>query len=143
MTSVKKCTIENSYRSDHSPVSLSLCFTEFVKGKPLWKFNNSLLKDIQYIKAINKKIDEVKKQDSLPVYNFENLHNIPENEIQLFINGQLFLDTLLMEIRGQTISYSSFKKKQNDKKEMQLADDILKLEQNLTEDKTQELEKLK
>ena len=48
-----------------------------------------------------------------------------------------------MEIRGQTISYSSFKKKQNDKKEMQLADDILKLEQNLTEDKTQELEKLK
>ena len=143
MTSVKKCTIENSFRSDHSPVSLSLCFTEFVKGKPLWKFNNSLLKDIQYIKAINKKIDEVKKQYSLPVYNFENLHNIPENEIQLFINDQLFLDTLLMEIRGQTISYSSFKKKQNDKKEMQLADGILKLEQNLTDDKTQELEKLK
>ena len=48
-----------------------------------------------------------------------------------------------MEIRRQTISYSSFKKKQNDKKEMQLADDILKLEQNVTEDKTQELEKLK
>ena len=71
------------------------------------------------------------------------MHNIPENEIQLFINDQLFLDTLLMNIRGQTISYSSFKKKQNDKKEMQLADDILKLDQNLTEDKTQELEKLK
>ena len=67
-----------------------------------------LFKDIQYIKAINKKIDEVKKQYSLPVYNFENLHNIPENEIQLFINDQLFLDILLMEIRGQTISYSSF-----------------------------------
>ena len=117
--------------------------TEFVKGKPLWKFNNSLLKDIQYIKAINKKVDEVKKQYNLPVHNFENLHNIPENEIQLFINDQLFLDSLLMEIRGQTISYSSFKKKQNDKKEMQLADDILKLEQNLNEDKTQELEKLK
>ena len=33
LTSVKKCTIENSYRSDHSPVSLSLCFTEFVKMK--------------------------------------------------------------------------------------------------------------
>ena len=48
-----------------------------------------------------------------------------------------------MKIRGQTISYSSFKKKQNDKKEMQLADDILKLEQNPTEDRTQELQKLK
>ena len=58
-----------------------------------------------------------------------------------------------MELRGQTISYSSSKKKQNDKKKtkknktqqqkMQLADDILKLEQNLTENKTKELEKLK
>ena len=45
-----------------------------------------------------------------------------------------------MEIRGQTISYSSYKKKQIDKKEKQLAEDILKLEQNLKEDKTQVLE---
>ena len=48
-----------------------------------------------------------------------------------------------MEIRGQTISHSSYKKKQNDKKEKQLAEDFLKLEQNLTEDKTQALENLK
>ena len=48
------------------------------------------------------------------------------------INDQLFLDALFMEIRGQTISYSSYKKKQNDKKEKQLAEGILKLEQNLT-----------
>ena len=110
---------------------LSLCFTEFIKDKPLWKFNNSLLTDIQYVNTVNKKIDEVKKQYSLPVYNFENLHNIPDSEIQFSINDQLFLDTLLMEIRGQNVSYSSYKKKQTDKKEMQLADKILKLEQNL------------
>ena len=48
-----------------------------------------------------------------------------------------------MEIRGETISYSSNKKKQNDKKETQLAANILKLEQNLKEDNLQELEKLK
>ena len=40
-----------------------------------------------------------------------------------------------MEVRGQTISFSSHRKKQNDKKERQLAEEILKLEQNLTEDK--------
>ena len=67
LTSIKKCKIENSYRSDHSPVTLSLSFTEFIKGKPLWKFNNSLLNDIQYINTINKKIHEVKEQYSLPV----------------------------------------------------------------------------
>ena len=143
LTSIKKCKIENSYRSDHSPVTLSLSFTEFIKGKPLWKFNNSLLNDIQYINTINKKIHEVKEQYSLPVYNTMNLHNIPESDLQLSINDQLFLDTLLMEIRGETISYSSHKKKQNDKKETQLAANILKLEQNLKEDNLQELEKLK
>ena len=44
------------------------------------------------------------------------LHNIPESDLQFSINDQLFLDTLLIEIRGETISYSSHKKKQNDKK---------------------------
>ena len=88
---------------------------------------------MQCINAINKKIDEFKKQYSLPVYDFENLHNIPECKLQFSINDQLFLDTLLMEIRGQSISYSSYKKKQNDKKEKQLAEGILKLEPNLTE----------
>ena len=143
LASVKKCNIENSYRSDHSPVILSLCFNKFIKGKPLWKFNNSLLKEIDYLNAINKKIDEIKQQYSLPIYNYDNLQNIPDSEIQFRINDQLFLDTLLMEIRGQTISYSSYKKKQNDKKEMQLAEKILQLEQNLNEEKMGELEKLK
>ena len=87
---------------------LGLCFNKFIKGKPLWKFNNSLLKDIEYLNIINKKIDEVKLQYSLPVYNFENLQNIPDSDIQLTVNDQLFLDTLLMEIRGQTISYSAY-----------------------------------
>ena len=40
-----------------------------------------------------------------------------------------------MEVRGQTISFSSHRKKQNDKKERQLAEEILKLEQNLTKNK--------
>ena len=126
LTSVKKCKIENSYRSDHSPVLPSICFNKFVKGKPLWKFNNSLLKDIDYLNVINCKIDEVKLQYSLPVYNTENLQNIPDTEIQFTINDQLFFDTLLMEVRGQTISFSSHRKKQNDKKERQLAEEIIK-----------------
>lgn len=143
LASVKKCSIGNSYRSDHSPVLLNLCFTEFIKGKPLWKFNNSLLKDIEYVNIINNKIDEIKNQYRLPVYNLENIDKIPDMEIQFSINDQLFLDVLLMEIRGQTISYSSYKKKTNDKKETQIMEDILKLEQNLTEDKISELDLLK
>ena len=39
-----------SYKSDHSPVVLSLKLDNFTHGKGLWKFNNSLLHDCEYIK---------------------------------------------------------------------------------------------
>ena len=60
---------------------------------------------------------EVKCQYALPVYNLDNLNNIPDNELQFTINDQLFLDTLLMELRRKSISYSCHKKKQHDEKE--------------------------
>ena len=59
---------------------------------------------------MNKKILDVKEQYALPVYNIDEIDNIPNTEIQFNINDQLFLDILLMELRGQSISYASFKK---------------------------------
>ena len=50
-----------------------------------------------------------------------------------FINDQLFLETLLMEIRGETISYSSHKAKTKCQREKTLADEIVYLENNLNE----------
>ena len=38
---------------------------------------------------------------------------IPKSELQFVTNDQLFLETLLMKIRGKTISYSSYKKNLN------------------------------
>ena len=55
MPSVQKVDILPSYRSDHSTVVLSIKINEFKKGSGLWKFNNSLLKDSEYIKTINTK----------------------------------------------------------------------------------------
>ena len=92
-------------------------FTQFIKGKPLWKHNNSLLSDINYLKTMNDKINDVKKQYAVPIYNLENLHEIPNDQIQFTINDQLFLETLLMELRGKSISYSSFVKQENETQE--------------------------
>ena len=61
LSSIDKCVIESSYRSDHSMVALHINFTQFIKGKPLWKHNNSLLSDINYLKTMNDKINDVKK----------------------------------------------------------------------------------
>ena len=45
MHNVNDVEILPSYRSDHLTVILSLRINDFVKGKGLWKFNVSLLKD--------------------------------------------------------------------------------------------------
>ena len=106
---------ENSYRSDHSPVLLSLKINNFVKGTGFWKFNNSLLTDKEYVELI-KKIVEVKAQDACPVYKFENIKSVENTSLCFTISDQLLLDILLTEIRGKTISYSTYKKKENDRK---------------------------
>ena len=43
--------------------------------------------------------------------NIEPGENIPNQDIVFNINDQLFLETLLMMIRGKTIEYSSIRKK--------------------------------
>ena len=60
---------------------------------------------------MNNKIDKVKKQYTLPIYNIDQINNVPDDEIQFVINDQLFLETLLMELRGKSISFSCYKKK--------------------------------
>ena len=47
------------------------------------------------------------------------------------VTDQLLLETILMMIRQETIKYSSYKKKNNEKNEKQLENDIKILEQNV------------
>ena len=143
LPSVENVSIEPSYRSDHSMVLLELKFSQFIKGKGLWKHNNSLLEDLEYLNTINEKITDIKKQYALPVYNLDNINAIPNDEIQFVINDQLFLDTLLMEIRGKSISYASFKKKEKENREATLINEIKTLEDDLTSNNFEQLEQLK
>ena len=150
MTSVKDITFLPSYRSDHSSVVLSLQINEFRKGKGLWKFNTSLLKDKTYIEEVKKCINNVKERYMLPVYNFEYFKdNINDELMEFSISNQLFLEMLLMEIRGKTISYSAYKKKQKIERENILIKSIQNLENStepdlvLIESKKEELENLR
>ena len=125
-------------------IILELSFIQFKKGKPLWKHNNSLLYNKDYLKIINDKIEDIKKkQYALPVYDIENIQNIPDQQIQFIINDQLFLETLLMEIRGKSISYSSYKTKQGEKIEKELIKKIESLEANLSNANLNEVENTK
>lgn len=72
-----------------------------MRGKGLWKFNNSLLYHLEYSNIVKKKILEVKKQYGALVYNFENIHEISNDDLHFTINSQLFLETMLMEIKAK------------------------------------------
>ena len=124
-------------------IILDIAFVQFKKGKPLWKHNNSLLTDKDYLETMSDKIDEVKKQYALPVYNIDQINNIHDDQIQFLINDQLFLETLLMELLGKSISFSSYKKKAADKNEKELISNIESLESNLTDTNLNEIENLK
>ena len=129
MPSVKDIKIIPSYRSDHSSKVLSLEINEFKNSKGLWKFNTSLLQDKTYVEEVKKCINKVKEQYIFPIYNLEFIKNNINNDLLEFtISDQLFLEIILMEIRGKTISYSVYKKKQKQERENNLIKDIENLE---------------
>ena len=83
-----------------------------------------------YLDIINKHRKEIKRQYAIPIYSLEEIENIPDQEIQFTINDQLFLNVLLMELRGKAISYSSYKHKERNKKKY-LIDSITEMKNNL------------
>ena len=140
---VQQSKIESSYRSDHSFVSLLLNLTGLQHGKSYWKHNNSLLLDQEYLKIMNKKITEIKQQYMLPVYDVNQAETIPDEDIQFTINDQLFLEVLLMELRGQSISYASYKNKQKHNREKELINNIGEIEGCINANNMEQLETMK
>lgn len=119
------------YRTDHSAIVLEFSFQNNDRGKGYWKFNNSLLKDKNYIALVKETIDEVK--NTYKTNNIQDNQTTNEN-IKFDINDQLFLETLLMIIRGNTIKYSAFRKKQTYETEKKLENDIKVLEDKVNKD---------
>jgi hypothetical protein len=80
--------IKPSFRSDHSIIRLKLKFVSFDHGKGFWKHNNSFLKDLDYLKEINKIIGKTIIQYAVPIYNYENILDINPSDLPLTINDQ-------------------------------------------------------
>ena len=132
--------IEPGYRTDHSIITLEINLSNTnQRTRTHWKFNNSLLRDDKYIEEIKRMIHNVKAQYCALVYNIDRLDSIDSERLELQINDALFFDTLLMEIRGKTIAYSSFKKKETGKIEKRLISEIDELEKRPNIDDTFEL----
>ena len=124
---INTCEIRASYRSDHSMIELDLTINKFKQCKGLWKFNNSLLQYPEYVNLINSIIEEEKLKYAIPVYNLQYLKNNFTN-IEMTIDHDLFLEMLLLQIRGETIKFATAQKSKMSKVEKQLISDIEILE---------------
>jgi hypothetical protein len=116
---IDSSVIKPGYRSDHSIVELNLKLSNHPKGRGIWKFNNSLLKDEIYNEEINQTVN-----NTLSQYKDRNsLETDLENQ-KFTIGDQLLFEMIKLEIRGKTIAYSSAKKKQFEQQEKNLEKQI-------------------
>jgi hypothetical protein len=64
------------------------------------------------LKLFKKLLKKTKEQYAALVYDISTLSEIDDLVIHFTIYDQLFIETLLTEIRGKTISYASYRKKE-------------------------------
>ena len=92
--SVKKTEIYPSIAPDHNAIYISLSgSSESPRGPGLWKFNNTLLKDEEYVECV------------CETY----LNTV--NYYRQVTNNCLMWELIKMEIRNATISYTKYKAK--------------------------------
>ena len=60
---------------------------------------------------INSLIDQIKLEYEVPIYKPENISRLQDSEIAFTISDRLFLETMILRIRGETIKYSTINKK--------------------------------
>lgn len=117
---VSNSCILPKYKSDHAPVNVTINISSEDRGRGYWKFNNSLLKDHDFIKLVKNEITHVKSIYAATPYNPDYLKFCPNKDLQLLINDQLFWETLLVQLRGRIITYASLKKRKSNEIEKNL-----------------------
>ncbi|CAG2209635.1 unnamed protein product [Mytilus edulis] len=115
------------YRCENSPSQKPrfMRFSSQIRGKGTWKFNNSLLRETEFI-------DKVKGDIKLALKSEPSM-DIETEDKQFKISYQLLWDMIKMKVRGSAISFSSFQKKQGNKKEKELLYKISLLDEKLLE----------
>ena len=138
------------FRSDHSATTLSLNFHKIQKNKTFWKFNNSLLKNKDYVNEIKNVILKIKRQYAVTPYNLDKIELIENENFQVTLNPQLFFEILLLEIRSKTVAFSSALNKKDKDKVKLLEEEIAHLDKinsvenfETIQEKQRELNKLR
>ena len=71
------------------------------RNRPLWKFDNSLLKDTIFVNEINDVVENVIEEYAVLPYSREQLPVISKWNVQFVVPDLFFFDLLLMKIRSK------------------------------------------
>ena len=82
---VMDCNIKPVCRLDHSSIELNIKLNNFIRGKGVWKFICSLLKDPDYLTLINKTIDKEIINYAAKVYNMDKIQNLDKDKLYVTI----------------------------------------------------------
>ena len=118
---------------DHKAIKLTLKLSQVTRGPGLWKFNNSLLKDKNYLTLIT---------ESYPIIS---------EKYAYIVDKRLRWELIKMEIRSITISFAARKAKEFRKQESDLQKRLDVIDKSISnscdnqniEDKLKEFDKLK
>ena len=112
---VTNANILPGFKTDHSMVSIHLKTNQNPRGPGFWKFNTSLLPDIDYINVIKEKIKNV-----VNLYKYD-----------ASVNEILLWGMIKQEVRTSSIAFSKKKNKKLKCKEKILEDEINRLKERL------------
>ena len=129
-----KSFILNAYKSAHNIIKLSIQKSGQKRGKGLWKFNNALLENLEFVDMIKAEISLINQTYALPVYSEAFVATDNGETIDISISSTLFLETLLCQLRGKIIKFSKTLKKQETEAEDTLVSSIKKLQEEIDSD---------
>ena len=125
---IKSSAIKPGYRSDHSIIELKIILCSFKRGRGTWKLNCALLENKDYLIMVNNLIDSEKVSYAALVYNPTFVNQISDRDLHMCISDDLFLEVLLLKIRGETIKFASRLKNKERCLKISLQKEIAELE---------------
>ncbi|XP_051794339.1 calcium-binding mitochondrial carrier protein SCaMC-2-B isoform X1 [Acanthochromis polyacanthus] len=121
---VKECDYGAIVVSDHAPLCMKMFIPDTHFGFRPWRFNNLLLSDENFVRFINAEIKHFLEVNQTPGMSFCSIW-----------------EALKAYLRGQIISYSAHKKRENSKQLKQLNEAILLLDREFCHTASAELAK--
>ena len=121
LSSIISCDIGPILISDHSPVYLRLSLPQQTNPTKQWRFNASLLTDLEACNNIRKWLDQYRQENAASP-----------------VTPAVMWDAAKAVIRGQLISYTAAKKKSITEKTEQLKRELINLEQSHKQSPTEE-----